>query len=138
MEFTGLMRQDVINFYRDNPTDYLDDEAGNIPDAEYYGVIVNSNIIAATSYVKMTDHLALMQATMVVENYRGKGVGRFLNDNFEVTLGELGFGKIESHIYIENLPSIILKLKLGYIIEGTLHDHDFIGQHEYVLGKIIK
>ena len=50
---------------------------------------------------------------------------------------ELGYGKIVSHVYVENLPSLILKLKLGYLIEGTLRDHDRAGQHEYILGKIL-
>jgi len=138
MEFIKLEGQSLLNFYASNPTDYLSETAGSIRDAEYYGVIVGGNIVAATSYIKMTDHLVLMQSTMVVEDCRGKGVGRFLNENFEIVLKELGFGKIESHVYIENIPSIILKLKLGYLVEGTLYDHDFIGQHEYILGKNIK
>ncbi len=133
-----LIFGEAAEFYNENPTKYLSDEAGCQLDAEYFGVVSDSEeIIAVTSYVKQTDHLVLMQSTMILPEHRGQGVGRFLNEQLTLHLKELGFGKIVSHVYIDNLPSIILKLKLGYIIEGTLRDHDFIGQHEYIIGKLI-
>jgi len=138
MIFEALFDFQVKRFYKENPTEYLSDKAGEIPDACYYGVKDHTgNIIAATSCIHLTDNLVMMQSTMVTPEYRGQGVGKFLNNKLEENLKSKGYGKIVSHIYVENLPSIILKLKLGYLIEGTLHDHDFKGQHEYVLGKQI-
>ena len=48
-----------------------------------------------------------------------------------------GFGKIVGHVYAENISNIVLKLKMGYIIEGTLRDHDYPGQHEYIISKML-
>ena len=132
-----LLTLETRNFYKNNPTGYLDEEAGRIHGATYMGVFDDDKIIAATSYVQLTDRLAFMQSTQVIPDYRGKGVGRFLNSELEQHLKKEGYGKIVSNIYVENLPSIILKLKIGYLIEGTLRDHDFVGQHEYILGKIL-
>ena len=135
-ELTGTKL--IEEFYKENPTEYLTDTVGTISNANYFGVIKEGNLIGATSYIKMTDNLALMQSTIVSKEHRGQGVGRFLNEKLELCLKKRGFGKITSNIYVENMPSIILKLKLGYLIEGTLRDHDFVGQHEYVLGKILR
>ncbi len=127
----------TIRFYKENPTSYLGSKAYNTPNAKYFGIFKDTDLIAATSYVKLTDNLAMMQSTMVEPKHRGIGVGRYLNEQMEEYLKSQGYGKIVSHVYIDNLPSIILKLKLGYIIEGTLRDHDVEGQDEYILGKIL-
>lgn len=138
MVFRELFPHESYEFYKNNPTSYLKTTAGKVAHAVYFGAFDSSKVIAATSYLKITDNLAIMQSTMVLPENRGQGVGRFLNEQLIEHLKEEGFGKIVSHIYVENLPSIILKLKLGYLIEGTLRDHDFAGQHEYILGKNIK
>lgn len=141
MTFRKLTEVDddlLQQFYKDNPTEYLTDIVGTIPNAHYFGVFDDSNeLIAVTSYIEQTKYLVLTQSTMVTSSNRGKGVGRYLNGELFKYLKAQGYGKIVCHIYVENLPSIILKLKLGYVIEGTLRDHDFKGQHEYVLGKVI-
>jgi len=136
MKFRELLEDEVIKFYKDNPTEYMGEDAAYMADnVSFFGVINNDSIIASTSYKRYTDNLVMIQSTMVIDGYRGQGVGRFLNAQLEKHFKEKGFGKIVSHIYVQNLPSIILKLKLGYLVEGTLRDHDFKGQHEYVLGK---
>jgi len=138
MIFRELFPFEVTKFYLDNPTEYLGTKAATIPGAYYFGIIDEcGKTIAATCYTILTSNLVSMKSTMVTTGNRGQGVGRFLNGQLEKHLKEKGFGKIVSHIYTQNLPSIILKLKLGYLIEGTLRDHDFTGQHEYVLGKTI-
>lgn len=133
MIFRELCDFEIEHFYEGNPTLYPRNPFGN-----YYGIIDNHKIIAATCYIKKTDNLVSMQSTMVHPDHRGQGIGRLLNEQLIKHLDNEGVGKIVSHIYVENLPSIILKLKLGYLIEGTLRDHDFEGQHEYVLGKTLK
>lgn len=137
MKFKELNREETAKFYKDNPTKYLNDQAGLVENATYVGLFDGDVLIAATSYVKLTDHLAMMQSTMVLPDRRSQGVGRCLNEHFVEYLKEEGYHKIVSHIYVDNLPSIILKLKLGYLIEGTLRNHDEPGQHEYILGKEI-
>ena len=132
-----LEQSEVDGFYKKNPTDYAH-SGPDVPNAVYFGVEDSNKVIASTYYVPVTDNLVHMQGTMITPEYRGKGVGRFLNIELEKHLINEGFGKIVSYIYVENLPSIILKLKLGYLVEGTLRDHDYMGQHEYVLGKILK
>lgn len=137
MDFRELLTSQAYEFYKDNPTKYLSDQAGNVHGAIYVGVFDSDKLIATSSYVPIHDRLAMMQSTMVLPEFRGKGVGRFLNEQLIEHLKKEGYGKIVSHIYVENLPSIILKLKLGYLVEGTLRDHDAEGQHEYILGKTI-
>jgi len=130
-------KEEIAKFYQENPTEYLNDQAELVSNATYIGIYNSGELIAASSYVKLTDRLVMMQSTMVLPDRRGQGIGRFLNEELITHLSIKGFGKIVSHIYVENLPSIILKLKLGYLIEGCLRNHDFKGQHEYILGKEI-
>lgn len=96
-----------------------------------------SHIIAATSVEKLTDHLTKLHSSLVHTDYRGKGIGRILNQEIETLLKNRGCGKVVGNIYVNNLANIILKLKMGYIIEGTLRDHDYPGQHEYVISKML-
>ena len=109
----------------------IDDNDGHI-------VIRNGlEIIAISRYHHITDKLIEMHNTIVSKKYRGKGVGRFLNQKLENYLRKQGVHKIQSTIYVDNLPSIVLKLKLGYLIEGLLRDHEEEGKHEYILGKVL-
>lgn len=132
----------IINFYKNNPSKYVLGmaeamEEDELVEVTYCGLYFGEELIAITAYSHMTDHLAMMQSTTVKSDHRGIGIGRTLNTKIEEYLKGIGYGKIVSHIYIDNLPSIILKLKLGYVIEGLLKDHDVVGQHEYILGKLI-
>jgi RimJ/RimL family protein N-acetyltransferase len=132
----------ILDFYRNNPSEYIvfdpDDELYT-EDYTYYGMfdMDTNEMVAATSIEEMTENLVTMWTTVVKSDRRGEGIGTLLNVEMIEHLKELGYGKISSHIYVENLPSIVLKLKLGYIIEGTLRDHDKMGQHEYVLNKTL-
>ena len=132
-------RDIIIDMYTNNPNKYIiwdKEDSEYIEDSgyDYYGIFYGENLIALTSIETVTDTLCTMWSTIVKEGYRGQGIGKRLNDHLEKHLSKNGFKKISSHIYVENLANIILKLKRGYIIEGTLMNHDCPGQHEYILG----
>lgn len=131
----------ICLFYQMNPNKFIsyNNEDGIDLDLEYYGLYNKdtSELCAITSTSAITDNSVNMWGTLVREDLRGVGIGKILNLKMEKELKSLGYNKISSHIYIENLPSIILKLKLGYIIEGTLYNHDEMEQHEYILRKML-
>jgi RimJ/RimL family protein N-acetyltransferase len=131
----------VKRFYYENPSNYVVFGRNKKPSPyNYIGLRRKSDdtLVAITSYEILTDNLVKMWSTVVRKDLRGLGLGNIINQQMEEMLQFIGYGKIASHIYVENLPSIFLKLKRGYIIEGTLMDHDAEGQHEYVLGKMLK
>jgi len=133
----------IEDFYKKNKNEYVvfsENETIDSNGYEYYGIIEDASgkIIAITSIESESDNVAKMWSTVVKEDIRGRGIGALLNIKIEKEMKSNGYGKLYSHIYVDNLASIILKLKLGWIIEGTLRDHDRIGQHEYVLGKILE
>jgi len=133
-------RNTISTMHKENPNDYIiweDEDSEYLEYSEwiYFGLYKNNVLVAVTSVEEITDTLCAMWSTIVKEDCRGQGIGRILNDHLETWLRDAGFEKISSHIYVENLPSIILKLKIGYLIEGTLMNHDAPGQHEYILGK---
>jgi len=139
MKFREMIKNSCVvrDFYKEHPPEYNSEFAGRVDGAIYFGVLKNGELIAVTSYVPLNSNVANMQSTVVHPKHRGKGVGTWLNHRMEIQLIKEGFSKVTSNVYIENIPSIVLKLKLDYVIEGLLRDHDSIGQHEYVLGKIL-
>ena len=92
-------------------------------------------LVGVTFFKPITGHLVETYSTVIAKDWRGNGIGTKLNDYIEEELRKHGYGKITCNVYTSNLPSLVLKLKRGYLIEGTLMDHDFKGMHEYVLGK---
>jgi len=94
-------------------------------------------IVAVTFFKHITDHLVKTYRTIIKEDRRGQGVGSELNKYMEHSFKIMGYGKITCNIYADNLPSLNLKLKQGYVIEGYSRDHDFEGKHEYLLGKFL-
>ncbi|MGZ3688533.1 MAG: GNAT family N-acetyltransferase [Bdellovibrionota bacterium] len=95
-------------------------------------------LVGATGYFTRTPFLAETAKTVLAPAYRGKGVGAILSQVIEDEVRRAGFKKIMSSILITNLPMIIIKLKQGYIFEGTHYDHDKPGLHEYTLGKVLR
>lgn len=135
-------RLNIINIYENNSNKFIvwdEDDSKDLENSDwtYFGLWEDDELVAVTSVEDVTDTLCTMWGTIVKEEWRGNGYGNRLNQYVENHLREEGCTKISSHIYVENLPSLILKLKRGYLIEGTLMNHDSPGQHEYILGKIL-
>lgn len=134
---TGIERHELKKFYDKNPDGNLYDQNKINEQATYFIVYEDSKVVAATSFIKITHNVAMTQKTLVARAHRGEGIAKYMNDQVEKFLKSQGFNKITSHIYTDNLPSVILKLKRGYLIEGLLKDHDEMGRHEYILSKMI-
>lgn len=130
--------EELKTFYKQNSSHFVPYSEPD-PNVTYFGVFSGGTLIGVTGYSVLTEpYLVMMQSTVIHKLFIGKGFGRYLNQKLEEHLESEGYGKIVSHIYVDNLPSIILKLKLGYRIEGHLKDHDREGQDEYILGKVLK
>lgn len=97
----------------------------------------SEEILGISSLEPITAHLVGCHATVVASDSRGQGIGKKLNESIENYAKSQGFGKIKTNIYVDNVPSIVLKLKLGYEFEGRLMDHDEPGKHEYIMGKLL-
>jgi ribosomal protein S18 acetylase RimI-like enzyme len=124
----------VVNFYKrhyEAPIYLIPKKLDGI----YYALVDGDQMLAVTRHEYPSPWLLRTSSTVVHKDFRGQGLGKYLNDQVEQMAKENGITKITCHIYIDNLSSLILKLKRGYIIEGTLYDHDEVGKHEYVLGK---
>jgi ribosomal protein S18 acetylase RimI-like enzyme len=103
----------------------------------YYKLVDGDHILAVTRHIFLTPFLLQTCSTVVHSDIRGQGIGTVLNDLVEKDAQDRGIQKITCNIYVDNIPSIVLKLKRGYLIEGLLRDHDDKGKHEYILGKAI-
>jgi hypothetical protein len=73
--------------------------------------------------------------TVTRMDVRSQGISKNLNETMENMLKNLGVSKIKCHIYADNYISLFRRVKMGYLIEGLLRNHDTVGQHEYILGK---
>ena len=105
--------------------------------APFFTIKDNDELVGISFFRKITDNLVRTNTTVIKKEYRNNGLGNRLNEKMEKYFKENGFKKISCNVYADNLPSIILKLKRGYLIEGTLLDHDFTGKHEYIMGKFL-
>ena len=94
-------------------------------------------IYAVTKHVYPSPFLARTSSTVVHKDFRGKGIGSLMNIEIEQMLRDRGIKKITCNIYTDNAVSLNLKLKRGYIVEGTLRDHDEPGLHEYIVSKFL-
>jgi RimJ/RimL family protein N-acetyltransferase len=102
-------------------------EAGNVGD----------KILGVTFFKKVTDSLVKTRTTVVAEDYRGKGVATRLNEELEDYCKSQYVNKISCNIFVDNIPSLFLKLKRGYIVEGLLKDHIESGKDEYLVSKFL-
>jgi len=97
----------------------------------------NDEIVTVSFYKKMTDHLVMTYWTIVHKAHRKKRLAYRINEEFEKIFKQQGFKKVMCDIYTDNLPSLFLKLKRGYLVEGLRKNHDLQDVHEYTLGKEI-
>ena len=94
--------------------------------------------IEGVTFVKVIrEKLAEVYRTVVRMDVRGRGISKQLNSVSENMLRGAGIRKIKCHIFVNNYPSLFRRLKMGYLIEGLLKNHDEPGRHEYILGKEI-
>ena len=135
---------------RDNRSDIFDD-VFNLVKGEYdapdhlkksnkmcppcFIITDEDEVIGVSFFKEITEHLVRTRTTVIKEGHRGQGLGTFLNEEMEKEFRKQGFKKISCNVYADNLSSVILKLKRGYLVEGTLWNHDFEGKHEYVMAK---
>jgi RimJ/RimL family protein N-acetyltransferase len=129
--------QTLYNFYHrhyDAPDYLLPKKTFNKQDL-YYILKDEDQVLAVTKYQYPSPFALLTSGTVVHKEMRGQGIGEKLNELTEEMAKENGITKITCQIYVDNIASVILKLKRGYLVEGLLRDHDEIGQHEYILGK---
>ncbi len=78
-------------------------------------------------------NLVMIEKTVIRKQSRGIGHGKSLNQELIELAKEKGYKKISAQIYTQNLANVILKLKLGYEIEGRKINHDMHGVNEYDL-----
>lgn len=79
--------------------------------------------------------VAILWQLVVHTNYRGRGIASRLLDKIEPYLKVKGYIKMLGYIYTNNLPSLFLSLKKGFLVEGLMRDNDAEGSHVYTLGK---
>lgn len=127
--------QAILNFYKRHYKTFPHLIPNNLEGLYYKLVDDDDQLLAVTKHTYPTPFLLRTSSTVVHKDLRGQGIGRILNKLVEDKAKENGVTKISCNIFVDNIPSIVLKLKLGYIIEGTLYDHDELGKHEYILGK---
>lgn len=130
-------RQELYNFYHRNydaPAHLLPESPESI-EGIYYAFTDGVHTLAVTKHVYPTPHLLKTNHTVVHKDFRGQGVGKRLGDAVEEMVREMGVTKITCHVYVDNLPSVMLKLKQGFLVEGLLRNHEETGRHEYIMGK---
>lgn len=141
VDLDSIDNENIIkDFYNNNQSDFtvFDPKIG--PKGygyEYYSLSLENEIIAICSIEPVTDKLSIIHSTTVKEELRGQGIGKDFNRRLELALQLKGVKKLASHVFTDNLGSIIMRLKMGYLIEGLLRDHEEMGKHEYIFGKLI-
>lgn len=94
-------------------------------------------IIGVTSYLQYSTYTAETKHTVIRVDRRGEGLGSILSSGLEVYLKSIGYKKLTSRVFTHNIPMVVSKIKSGWIVEGTLKDHDLKGSHDYVMSKFI-
>ena len=64
--------------------------------------------------------VAYLEKTVVHKDFRRQGYGQRLNKDIIAYCRKWKFSKICTEIFVDNIPNIFLKLKLGYTIEGKI------------------
>ncbi len=103
----------------------------------FYRAFYENKQIGLSGIDLKTPTLAETVKTVVLAEYRGRGLGGKLSQAIEEECRRLGVKKVISTIYTFNHAMISIKLKQGYLIEGHHLDHEKPGFHEYSLGKIL-
>ena len=108
---------------------------GESSNKEYYMYMDKLETVAIFAVTRLTPKHIMTSSAVVHKDHRGKGIGKKINEWYETYAKKYGYNKITSEIYVDNIPSIVLKLKRGYLIEGLMRNHDEPGKHVYTLGK---
>lgn len=134
-----LAREELYNFYcrHYNAPSYLLPESPDDIEGSYYAVVDVDAIIGVTKCSYPSPFSMKTSSTVVHSAMRRQGIATLLHSTIEGIVREKGVSKIYCHIYVDNLASIIVKLKSGYLVEGLLKDQDEPGKHEYIMGKTI-
>jgi len=131
----------IHKFYKDNPSKHVFYNLKSGPNSAYtyYATFENktNEMVAITSTEAITEKLFVMHSSTVKEDKRGVGLGTAINCFAHEQAKIAGCKKIASYIYVDNLASIFMKLKMGYLIEGLLRDNEEQGKHEYILGLML-
>lgn len=93
------------------------------------------NILAVSSFKEITSHTVEMSKTIVRKDCRGKGYGNLICKLLDERIKHLGFKKIITNIFAGNIAMLVLRLEMGYKIEGFHPNHWETGKDEYSLGK---
>lgn len=129
----------IKEFYHKNPDKALFEQTKFSEASNYFALLdVKDQIVAVSRCTKISDHAVKMENTLVREDRRGRGFGSKLHDEIEEWLIANSYKKILSHVYTDNISSLILKLKKGYLINGLIRNLEAEGTHEYILSKDLK
>jgi ribosomal protein S18 acetylase RimI-like enzyme len=96
--------------------------------ASHFYAKENEKLIGMTCcYMNDVNRLkAFISVTCIDPNHFGKGMGRQLTMECENAALSMGFKSIEFEVHIDNLPSIEMHRKIGYIIDRNIDDSHYI------------
>jgi hypothetical protein len=133
---------EIVDFIKDNyeaPSYLIPQSVEELLDkhgkSEVLLIHDNYGIEALSFFHILTPSLAEKYRTVVRLDSRGRGLSKSMDEHIEGLLKTSGVKKIKTNIYVDNFPSLIGRLKRGYLVEGLLRNHDEPGRHEYILGK---
>ena len=98
---------------------------------------VGDDLLGVSFCKKITRTLIETRTTIIREDRRGEGIGSKMNEELEKYAIENNIKKISCYVYVDNIPSVILKLNRNYLVEGLLRDHDEPGKDEYIMSKFL-
>jgi len=127
----------IKKFYVDNPSTFVMMDGSKLDSDNIYIALedLSGEIVAVSSLKPLTSGLIEIWSTRVKEGSQGKGYGKRINQEMIDLARSNGYTKICSYSYTNNIPNIVLKLKMGFLIEGLFRDHEEIGSHEYMLSR---
>lgn len=102
-----------------------------------FKLLVDDQIIGITAFKWLAPGLAQTGPTILHPHHRGQGYGKLASNLIEKQAESMGARKVCCEVFTFNLPMIVLKLNQGYIIEGTMKDHDTVGLHQYFMSKVL-
>lgn len=141
MKLTSYNLADDINFFISEhyDTKYLLGYRSAVDIMKNHFIICKDGdkIVGVMGSNKESDNTLKTHTTAVHKDYRGQGVASMMNERMENFAIAQECRKMTCEIYTTNLPSLFLKLKRGYLIEGTRFNHDAEGHHDYILGLML-
>ena len=144
VDLTDQRKYDLVNHYYQNfhstPKELISDK---LPEATYLLVCLDTDsrtapLLGITSYKQITPTLYMTERTIIEPQFRGKGYGKAASNAVEQYLKDLGAHKICCEVLTFNTKMVNIKLSQGYVIEGTMYNHDAPGIHQYFFGKELK